>query len=191
MTRWLNRFTTQDLIIIAVIAALGLAVKPVITPIVHLISAPLLIPGGSLAGGFYMLWFGLVAVLVPRKGAVILTAFVQGVVTLILGHFGHHGVMSILIYTAPGIIAEVAALLFRNKNSILAQTTICASANVTGVLLVALLIMRLPYIPLAISLAAGLLSGIGGGIVSYTIIKQLIAYRFELIRNRVKQKSGE
>ncbi|MBW6515003.1 MAG: ECF transporter S component [Candidatus Cloacimonetes bacterium] len=189
MSRWLSKFSTQDLIIIAIIAALGLAVKPVITPIVHLVSAPLLIPGGSLAGGFYMLWFGLIVVLVPRKGSAILTAFVQGVVTLIIGHFGHHGVMSILIYTAPGVAVEVVALFFRDKSSVIAQTTICAGANLVGSLLVALLIMRLPTIPLAISLTTALISGIGGGIVSYAIIKQLKKHRFELLTRETEGDS--
>jgi len=184
LERWLSRFTTQDLLIIAIIAALGLAMKPVITPLVHLISAPLLIPGGSLAGGFYMLWFGLIVVLVPRKGSALLVALVQGIVTLIIGHFGHHGVMSILIYTAPGLTVEVIALFFRNRSTLIAQTIICSGANLVGSLLVALLIMRLPFIPLILSLTAAVVSGIGGGIVSYTVIRQLKAYRFELLREK-------
>lgn len=191
MRRWLSGFTTEDLIIIAIIAALGLAMKPVITPLVHLISAPLLIPGGSLAGGFYMLWFGLIVVLVPRKGAAILMALVQGMVTLILGHFGHHGVMSILTYTAPGLVVELLALLFRDKSSLIAQTMICAGANLAGSLLVALFIMRLPLIPLGISLTTAIISGIGGGIVSYTVINKLRAHRFELLAKRMKEVKGK
>ena len=133
-----------------------------------------------------MLWFGLIVVLVPRRGAAILTALVQGIVTLILGHFGHHGVMSILTYTAPGIVVELLVLLFRDKSSLIAQTTICAGANLAGSLLVALFIMRLPLIPLVISLTVALISGIGGGIVSYTIINKLKAHRFELLAGRMK-----
>ena len=181
MRSWFARYTTQDLIIIAIISALGLAAKPIVTPIVHIISAPLLIPGGSLAGGFYMLWLALITVLIPKRGAAFITAFIQGIVTLIIGHFGHHGVMSIIIYTAPGISVELLALLFRNKRSLTAQTVICSGANLTGAILVALLIMRLPLIPLLISLVAALISGIAGGVVSYNIIKQLIAHKFELL----------
>lgn len=188
MKRWLGSFSTQDLLIIAIIAALGLAVKPVVTPLVHLVSAPLLIPGGSLAGGFYMLWLSLVVVLVPRRGSAVLTAFVQGAVTIMLGHFGHHGVISILTYTAPGIMAELVSWLFRNKGSLTAQTSICASANLVGALLVALLIMRLPAIPLAISLTAALISGIAGGIVSYMIIRKLSSHRFELLKERSSER---
>lgn len=180
MERWLDSFSTQDLVVIAIISALGLAVKPVITPLVHLVSAPLLIPGGSLAGGFYMLWLGLVLVLVPKRGSAVLTAFVQGVVIMILGYFGHHGVMSLLIYTAPGISAELASLLFKDKRSLPAQVSICSAANLTGTVLVALLIMRLPTIPLAISIIASVISGFGGGILAYALLKRLTYYNFDL-----------
>ncbi len=184
MKRWLDSFTTQDLVIIAIISALGLAVKPVITPIVHLVSAPLLIPGGSLAGGFYMLWLGLVIALVPKRGSAVLTAFVQGTVIMILGHFGHHGVMSILIYTAPGVSAELIALFFKDKKSLVCQISICAGANLTGTVLVALLIMRLPTIPLAISIITSLISGFGGGILAFTLIKRLVHHRFDLLTSQ-------
>ena len=176
--RWLESFTTQDLIIIAVISALGMAVKPIITPIVHLVSAPLLIPGGSLAGGFYMLWLGIVVVLVPRRGSALLTAFVQGVVTVILGHFGNHGVLSIMTYTAPGLVVELIALFFRRKHTLIAQVSLCAGANLVGTLFVALMIMRLPKLPLIISLITAIISGIGGGIVSYLVLQKLIRQKF-------------
>jgi hypothetical protein len=46
--------------------------------------------------------------------------------------------------------------------------------------------MRLPAIPLAISLTAALISGIAGGIVSYMIIRKLSSHRFELFKVRGK-----
>jgi len=181
MKRWLESFSTQELIIIAIVSALGLATKPIITPVVHLVSAPLLIPGGSLAGGFYMLWLCLIVVLVPKRGSAVLTAFVQGVVTLVLGHFGHHGLMSIVIYTAPGLMVEFIALFFNDKRKLTSQIFMCTGANLTGSLLVALLIMRLPTLPLMISVITSVISGISGGIVSYMVIKRLIHYKFDLL----------
>ena len=40
-------FSTFDLVLIAVLAALGIATKPIIVPLAHLITGPLFIPGGS------------------------------------------------------------------------------------------------------------------------------------------------
>ncbi|GAG99538.1 unnamed protein product, partial [marine sediment metagenome] len=53
--KFLQRFSLFDLVIIAMVAALGIATKPVITPLVHIITGPLFIPGGAIAGGFYMM----------------------------------------------------------------------------------------------------------------------------------------
>lgn len=131
-----------------------------------------------------MLWLGLAVVLVPKRGSAFLTAFVQGAVTLVLGYFGHHGVMSIIIYTAPGLTVELIALLFRDKKTLFAQTSMITGANITGSALVALLIMRLPVILLAISLTASVISGILGGVAGYAIINRLVHYRFELLEKR-------
>lgn len=50
----LGRFPISDLVIIAILSALGIATKPIIVPLVHIITGPLYIPGGAVAGGFYM-----------------------------------------------------------------------------------------------------------------------------------------
>ena len=55
MKRLLQKFTVRDLVLIAAMAALGIAIKPVVVPLAHLVSTPLMIPGGALAGGLYMM----------------------------------------------------------------------------------------------------------------------------------------
>ncbi|RLC49773.1 MAG: hypothetical protein DRI23_08525, partial [Candidatus Cloacimonadota bacterium] len=114
----LAKFTSQDLLYIAIFSALGLAIKPIVTPIIHLISAPLMIPGGSLAGGFYMMWLVLAIVIVQKPGAGILVGITQAIVMISLGYFGNHGAVSLLSYTLPGVAAELVSLLFKNKSSI-------------------------------------------------------------------------
>lgn len=49
-------FTLVDHMITAVLAAAGIAIKTVIVPLAQMITGPLLIPGGVVAGGFYMLF---------------------------------------------------------------------------------------------------------------------------------------
>jgi ABC-type thiamin/hydroxymethylpyrimidine transport system permease subunit len=173
----LSRYSSQDLLYIAVLSAMGFAIKPIVTPLVHLISAPLMIPGGSLAGGFYMMWLALAVAIVNKPGAAFLVGLVQAIVMISLGFFGSHGAVSLISYTIPGISAELAAFLFRKKDSVEAQTAICTSANVSGALIVTLLIMRLAFIPMMISLIAAAVSGITGGIISYLLLKKLKKYR--------------
>ena len=173
----LAKFSSQDLLYIAIFSALGLAVKPIVTPLIHLISAPLMIPGGSLAGGFYMLWISLAIAVVNKPGTGILIGLVQAIVMISLGYFGNHGAVSLISYTLPGISAEIVSHIFENKASVAAQTTICTFANLSGALVVTLLVMRLALIPLLISLIAAAISGIIGGMLSYSLFKRLRKYR--------------
>lgn len=173
----LRKFTSQDLLYIAIFSALGLAVKPIVTPLVHLVSAPLMIPGGSLAGGFYMMWLALAMAIVQKPGTGFLVGLVQAIVMISLGYFGNHGAVSLLSYTLPGIAAELVSLLFRNKGSLSAQCSICTFANLSGALVVTLLVMRLALIPLLIAMMAAAISGIIGGILSYSLFKKLKKYR--------------
>jgi len=179
--KFFENFSSQQLLYIAVLAALGLAIKPIVTPLVHLVSAPLMIPGGSLAGGFYMMWLVLAAALVPKPGAAFLVGFVQSIVILSLGYFGNHGAVSVISYSLPGIAVELIALIWRNKNALSFHVLACVLANITGATVVTIFIMRLAPIPFMISVIAASISGIIGGIISYKVLQNLIKY--DLIRN--------
>ena len=175
--KFLAKYSSQDLLYIAIFSALGLAVKPIVTPLIHLISAPLMIPGGSLAGGFYMMWLALAIAVVRKPGAGFLVGITQAIVMISLGYFGNHGAVSLISYTLPGVSAELISFLFRNKTSIYAQVGICTAANITGAVVVTILIMRLALIPLLISLIAATISGIIGGILAYSVYNKLKHYR--------------
>jgi hypothetical protein len=174
---YLAKFSSRDLLYIAVMSALGLATKPIVTPLVHLISAPLLIPGGSLAGGLYLLWMVLLIFLVRKSGAALLMGITQAFVMVGLGYFGSHGAVSLLSYTLPAVILELAWLFFSNPDSPANHALLCASANITGALVVTQLVMRLPLLPTILSLVAAAISGIMGGILSWKIYLELKKYR--------------
>lgn len=177
MTRFFKRFTAQDLLYIAILAALGLAIKPIVTPLIHIVSAPLMIPGGSLAGGFYMMWLALAVGLVHKPGAGLLVGVTQAIVMISLGYFGSHGAVSLISYTLPGVMAELAGIPLKNKTTLTAQVVLCTAANITGALIVTLLVMRLATIPMIMSLVAAVISGIVGGIMSHYVYKRLKQYR--------------
>ena len=103
----LSRFSTRDLIIIAIMAAIGLSIKPIISPLSKLISTPLMLPGGSFAGGFYMMWMVLALALTGKPGAAMIFGFIQALVVLIMGSYGNHGALSLLTYTLPGILLDL------------------------------------------------------------------------------------
>lgn len=171
--KWMSRYTSQDLLYIAILSALGLAVKPIVTPLIHIISAPLMIPGGSLAGGLYMMWLVLAVAIVKKPGAGFLTALTQALVMISVGYFGNHGAVTLISYTLPGIVIDLTIIFFKRKNTIHSFVWMCTLANISGSIIVILVVMRLALIPLIISLFAASISGIIGGMLSFSIYKKL------------------
>ncbi|ATW24914.1 ECF transporter S component [Candidatus Formimonas warabiya] len=172
--RFLNRFSLYDLIIIAMMAALGIATKPVIVPLAHLVTGPLLIPSGAVAGGFYMMWLVLGAGLTGKRGAATLVALVQAILVMATGIVGSHGVLSLVTYTVPGIMADLGLLLTGHRVCCFP----CAFgagmlANMGGTFMVNFVYFRLPWIPLVLSLSAAALSGGLGGMLAFQICRQL------------------
>ncbi|HPX00255.1 MAG TPA: ECF transporter S component [Sedimentibacter sp.] len=172
--KFLDRFSVFDLIIIALVSALGIATKPIVVPLVHIITGPLFIPGGAVAGGFYMFWIVLGAGLVKKTGTGTLIGLVQGILVTATGTMGTHGIMSIVSYTLPGIVTEIVFLFSKNKNyNILHYVFACLAANVTGTLISNILFFRLPFVTVILILSAAALSGTAGGLIGYTIIRSL------------------
>ncbi len=170
MKKSLKKFSAFDLMIIAMMASLGLAIKPIIVPLVHMITGPLFIPGGSIAGGFYMLWIVLGMGLVKKRGTCTLIAFVQAIITITLGTVGSHGILSVLTYTLPGIVAEVPFLFGKNKEyHVLHFMCGCILSNLAGTYGINLIFFQLPWIPLLLSLSSAALSGAIGGVVAYML----------------------
>ena len=167
-------FSIYQLMIIALLAAMGVAVKTVITPLAHLLTGPLYIPGGVAAGGIYMLFLVLAVSLTGKRGAALFCGFCQGIMVLIIGAGGSHGALSLVSYTLTGLSADLVMLILRHKGCCL----LCCffggiAANLTGTLIVNAAFFEMPAIPLALSLAAAALSGGFGGALAWALTKQL------------------
>ena len=172
--KFIGRFSIFQLMIIALLAALGIAVKSVIVPLVHIITGPLYIPGGVVAGGVYMMFLVLSVSLTGIRGAAGLCGLCQGIMVLVIGTAGSHGAMSVLSYTLTGLAVDLLMLLIRHRGC----CVMCCffggmTANLTGTLIVNSAFFNMPAIPLALSIAAGALSGGFGGILAWTVTKQL------------------
>ncbi len=170
MNKLLKTFSILDLIIIALMAGLGLAMKPIIVPLVHIVTGPLYIPGGAIAGGFYMLWIVLAMGLVKKKGTCAMVALVQGIMVITIGSIGNHGIASIITYSLPGLCAELAFVFSKKKEyNVLHYMLGCILANLAGTYGSNLVFFNLPLIPLFVSLSSAALSGSLGGLIAYNI----------------------
>lgn len=172
--RFLSSFSVFDVIMTAMCAGLGVAVKPVVSQLVHIITGPLFIPGGAVAGGFYMLFIVLAASLTGKFGAATLACVVQAILVIITGVIGSHGIMSLVTYVLPGVLVDLFFLAVR-KQGVGAFSCFFMGmiANVTGTFLSNAVFFNLPWVPLMLSLLSGALSGGLGGLVAWAVTKQL------------------
>lgn len=163
-----------NIVIIAMMAALGIATKPIIVPLSHIITGPLYIPGGAIAGGFYMLWIVLGAAIVGKLGAATLVSIIQAIMVIALGFFGNQGIVSLLTYIAPGIAVDVVFLVSGHRGCCIGCNFAAGiAANVCGTFLVNLVFFQLPPIPLILTLASAALSGGLGGVIANSLLKQI------------------
>lgn len=174
MRKLLNRFSMAELVIIALLAALGIALKSVIVPLVHIVTGPLYLPGGVVAGGLYMLFLVLATAITRKLGAATLTGFCQGIMVLVTGMGGSHGALSVVSYTLTGVAIDLLMLLIRHRGC----CALCCffggmAANMAGTLIVNSAFFEMPLIPLVLSLAVGALSGGLGGLIANGLAVQI------------------
>lgn len=167
-------FKLSDYILIAMMAGMGIAIKPIIVPLAQIITGPLFIPGGVVAGGFYMIFLVLASAITNKYGAATLVALVQAAIVLVSGILGSHGAVSLITYTLPGLGVDLFFLITRHKAD---NAPICffagIIANMVGSYAVNLAIFNLSFVPLMLSLCAAALSGGLGGLIAHTVAKYL------------------
>lgn len=174
MKSFLKRFSMLDLVVIALTSALGIGIKPIIVPLIHIVTGPLYIPGGAAAGGFYMLWIVLGIGITRKIGTGTLIGLIQALLVIITGAYGTHGFVSIITYTLPGFITDVGFKVLGNRFMTPVGFFILGLiANITGTFLSSMVFFRLPLIPLLLSLSAASLSGGLGGLIAYKITGEL------------------
>lgn len=170
----LRKISTFDGVFIALMAACGLALKPIVGPLFKLIGSALFISGGSMAGFIYMIWPMLAVLVVGRFGAATMVGLIQGIIIMVTGIYGSHGVLTLITYTVPGVAIDVFYLFIRRWPNASLVAIPAAMGNLCGNLLVSILILHLPRIPLLISLVPSFFFGGVGGYLSWIIYKWLL-----------------
>ncbi len=161
-----------DLVLLAMLTALSIAFKTVVGILVRMITGPIGIPGGALAGGLYMFWLPLAIALTGKRGSALVISGVQTIVLLTSGLPGSHGVWTILTYLVPALLVELV-YIYKPKGgyNILHFITSTILANIAGTYGSNLLFFRLSLYPLLFTLLAAALSGAMGGIIAYFTLK--------------------
>lgn len=177
MSKILQRFRIYDFVIIAIMAALGIAIKPVLVPLAHIISGPLMIPSGAFAGGLYMMWLVVGYGITGKPGTSTLIALIQAVLVMFTGVVGSHGVMSLFTYLSPGIVMDLLLLLIGHRVCCRGCAVIAgAAASVTGTACVNIVFFQAPGAYLLLILSIAVLSGGIGGLLAWELLKVLRKY---------------
>ena len=170
-------FSVYDLIIIAIMSGIGIAIKPVVSTLARIVTVAIPIPGGSLAGGLYMMWLVLAFAITRKYGTATLVGVIQAIVVIITGIPGSHGIMSLFSYISPGLVVDIFLLIlllgFKREFDRLASFFSGVLANMTGTLAVNVIFFHLPTFFLILTLCVAALSGGIGGIIAWELYKIL------------------
>jgi len=167
-------FSLRDLLIITLMAALGMAFKPLLQPFSRLLLNTFFVPGGVVFGGLYMMWLALARGLVDKPGSAVLAAFIQGVIALALGLSPASGILSLATFLLPGAAVELSFCIpGRGPASRASRFLVsCILANLTGIGIV-ILIRGFGQQPAVVLMIAGGLSGALGGLLAYAVAEKI------------------
>ncbi len=169
----LLKIATTDLVLIALFASLGLATKNITHPLVSAVTGPLYVPTGAVAGGIYMMWPVMAYGFVRKFGAASMTSLTQAFISLFLP-FGNFGLLSFVIYLAPGLVIDAFFLLSRHKACCTSCCAIAAAiANVVGTILVGSLVLWLPWGVLSFLAVVAAISGCVGGFIANMLLVRI------------------
>lgn len=169
MGKLLKKFSTFDLVIISLLAASGVAVKPFVRMLTQIVTSSF-IPAGAVSGIIYMLWIVLACSITKKRGTALLVGIVQSVLVIVFDMLGNRGIANLLVYIVPCIVMEAAMLIFPcYVSSILSSFFAGMVINITGDLIVSSIFMRLPLIPILVSCIMAAASGGVGGVIGFKL----------------------
>lgn len=178
MNNLFQKFSLHELVTMAVLAALGIAIKSVIKPLAQIICGPFLIPAGTLAGGLYMMWMIVGYGMIKKPGTALIISIIQALLVIFTGSIASHGMMSLITYVAPGLIIELVYLLIRHRACCVGCCAIGGmAANIVGVACVNIIFFRAPDVYLILVLAIAAFSGLIGGVLARELVKVFEKYR--------------
>jgi ABC-type thiamin/hydroxymethylpyrimidine transport system permease subunit len=167
-------FSTRDLLMMAVLAALGGVASTYIQALANAVHAALGFPGATqVLAGLHVIWIVLAVGLTGKRGSGTVTGIVKGTVEFLSGNT--HGILVILIDMVAGILVDLGMLPFRNKKSYPAYCLAGGLATASNVF-VFQLFASVPSDTLAMGaiLLVGLVSFISGILLAGVLGKVLL-----------------
>lgn len=164
-------FTTRELVVIALLSALGGVLSSYVGYLGNLLNKVFGVPfgAGQFMAGLHVFWFVLVRGLVRKNGAGTSAGLLKGVVEMLAG--STHGVVIIIVSLVEGLVVDLVVTLLRRESPLVFSVAagLAAAANVFVFQLFYLGQVPLEYILLIslFALASGVIFGgyFGAGIL--------------------------
>lgn len=170
-------FSTRDLLLMAVFAALGGVASTYINTLGDAVHAALGLPGATQwAAGLHVLWLVLGMGIIRKPGAGTFIGILKGAVELMSGNT--HGVIILLVDLVAGLLVDFGFLLFHKNRTVLPYLVAGGLATASNVL-VFQIFATLPMNILGITaililMVVALISGlIFAGIIPYLLVNRL------------------
>lgn len=171
-------FSTRDLLVMAVLAALGGVTSTYVNAIGDAMLAALGFAGATQwAAGLHTIWVVLAMGILRKTGAGTLTGIIKGVVELMSGNT--HGVIILLVNLVAGLLVDLGFFLFKDKRSIvpyLVAGGLSAASNVVIFQFFATLPSNILAIGaiLFLTIVAGVSGVVFSGIMPYLLVNMLV-----------------
>lgn len=168
-------FTIYEICLMALLAATGMFIKPIISPVFNLLTDFIRIPGGSVTAGFSMLFPVFGCAYIQKKGTAFLMGFVQAFISLTSGISATAGILVLITYSMPGAAIDliICGNLFR-KLPLQSRMMLAGAAGVlTGAALTNMLYFHLSLLPFILFYIFGILSGALGGYIAAVTMEAL------------------
>ncbi len=192
MSRTFQKYSLYELVIMAVIAALGIALKPIISPLAHIVCGPLMIPSGTLAGGLYMMWIVIGYGLVKKPGTALIICLIQALLVIFTGVIGSHGIVSLVTYLLPGVLVEIVMLVSRHRACCIGCCVVGGmAANMAGTVATNVVFFQVPGVYLILILSLSAVSGLIGGIIAWELIRVFEGFTERRLKGRNKWLNAE
>lgn len=159
----------------AILAALGIAAKPLFSPFLNLLTDLVRVPGGSTTAGISMLFLVFGAARIRKPGTGTLMGLTQALLSLGTGIGSNAGILVLITYTLPGaaIDAVLCLPLFR-RLALKSRMMAAGSAGaVAGAALTNLLYFKMPPAAFLLFYLFGILSGGLGGLGAWFFYERL------------------
>ncbi|OPL07822.1 MAG: hypothetical protein AVO33_03530 [delta proteobacterium ML8_F1] len=160
----------KEIILIAILAALSIVTKPLVTNLSAVMVGSFGIPNGVVGGIIYMMWLSLIFRLVSKPFVVLGFTVLQGILAIMIMGMPPLGLVS---YVASGIGGEMVLFPLRKKHQLFVNMLAGAVANSVGAVAVYFLFFSKNVDPLPLVVTLSFFSGSLSGILTTGIYSRL------------------